>query len=324
MRTISAMFVLVALITGSLIVTEAIADNYPVEIVRLYSRESGEFAEGITVDQNGTIYVSIADQGQIWEQPVDGSEPILVTSFGEERPLGLAVDRYGDLYVALRSYNPDTQGVYRVNTLDGSYERLPFTDAINHPNGLAFDKKGNLYVTDSIIGAVWRIPENGDDAELWLVHPYLKGVNYPQLPHNYHVGANGIAYWRHGLYVAVTEQGSLVYIPIKHNGKAGRPEIIVQNQAELITIDGIALDFEGNIYACLIGWHKVVKIDPLDGYITTLATIEDGLDYPSSLVFGRKQYRTSLFISNYAAWPKNETGPGVLRIDVGVPGKRLP
>ena len=181
-RTTSAIFMLLVLVTFSFITAQAIAGDYPVEVVRMYNREAREYAEGIAVDQNtGAIYVSITDQGQIWEQPADGSEPFVVTSFGEDRPLGMAVDRFGDLYVALRSYNPYTQGVYRVSTADGSYERLPFTDAIFHPNAMAFDKKGNLYVTDSVLGAIWRIPENGDDAELWLMHPLLKGVNMPQM-----------------------------------------------------------------------------------------------------------------------------------------------
>lgn len=333
--TMSAVLALSALMIISIFPVQVRAsDEYPVKIIRTYDRDASEFAEGIAVDSKGDVYVSIANQGQIWQQPLDGSAPVLVASFKDEidaplgRPLGMVFDEKDNLYVALRSYHPYTQGVYCVNIQDGTYERLHGTDAIFHPNALTLDEKGNLYVTDTIIGAVWRMkPDKKDvDAELWLVHHTLKGINYPFYYHNYHLGANGIAYWENGLYVAVTEKAHIVYVPIKSNGRPGIPRIAVPtNILELRPLDGIALDRHGNIYACILARHRVVRIDAYDGNITILATLEDGMDFPASLAFGRTENDSkSVYVVNYAAWPSEGIGPGVLKVDVGMEGLTIP
>lgn len=331
----SAVLALLALITISIFPVQVKAsDEYPVEIIGTYSRDANELPEGIAVDSTGAVYVSVA-QGDIWRQPADGSAPVVVTSFKDEiqledhnhplaRPLGMIFDEDDNLYVCLRSYDPYSQGVYRVNTEDGTHERLHGTDAIFHPNALAFDTRGNLYVTDTVIGAIWRIKPDKQDlnAELWFMHPFLKGINHPAIPvHNHHIGANGIAYWKRGFYVANTEKAHIVYVPLKSNGRPGIPRIVVA-AGELFSMDGIVLDSDGNIYACVIGQHKVVRIDPHDGSVTTLATSEDGLDFPASPAFGRTEGDKSLYVVNYSAWPLLEggIGPGVLKISVGAEG----
>jgi sugar lactone lactonase YvrE len=229
------------------------------------------------------------------------------------------------VYYAHFSFNPDTQGVYRV-TRDGATERLPGTEEMLFPNALAFDKVGNLYVSDSWLGAIWRIPRGGS-AELWLQHDLLEGKGgIPEYPP---IGANGIAY-RHGsLYVANTEKGLIARVPILTGGDAGDPQVVAEDPdpiTGLYGLDGIALDVHGNIYAALVLQSKLVRIDPVDGEFTTLLTAADGLDEPASLAFGTgKGDRQSVFITNYALFPPHsEEGPAVLKVDVGVPGLPLP
>jgi sugar lactone lactonase YvrE len=138
------------------------------------------------------------------------------------------------------------------------------------------------------------------------------------------LGANGIAY-RHGnIYVANTEQHHVVRIPVLKGGDAGEPEIIAEGD-ELEYLDGIALDVHGNIYALVIDKSELARIDPDEGTITTLATAADGLDFPASAAFGTgKGERQSLFVTNYAIGPPGGPGPGVVKVDVGIPGLPLP
>jgi sugar lactone lactonase YvrE len=292
----------------------------PLEVVKSYDYSQEELPEGIAVDKRGNLYVSLAPLGQIWKIRPNGSESLLA-DFGEFGTLGLAVDAPGNVCVAHSSFISSTHGVY-VIARGGSLQRIPGTEAIGFPNALAFDKRGNLYVTDSSLGAIWRISRRGS-VELWLQHVLLEGLG--EIPGYPPIGANGIAYRHRSLYVANTEKGVVLRIPILRGGCAGDPEVIAEGP-HLYGLDGVALDVHGNIYAALVLQSKLVQIDPVDGDVVELATADDGLDEPASLAFGTgRGHRRSLFVTNYAAIPPEAgLGPAVLKIDVGVPGLPLP
>jgi len=312
--------VLLAALLIAVAVPGQVGANGQIEVVRCYDYSQEELPEGIAVDKRGNLYVSLAPPGQIWKITPDGSESLLA-DFGEWGALGLAVDGPGNVYLGHSSFNPDTHGVYLV-TKDGDVERLPGTEAIGLPNALAFDKRGNLYVTDSSLGAIWRISRRGS-VELWLQHVLLEGLG--EIPEYPPIGANGIAHRRGNLYVANTEKGLMLRIPILKGGCAGDP-VIVAEGPELYGLDGIALDVHGNIYAALVLQSKLVRIDPIHGDVVELATADDGLDEPASLAFGTgKGDRRRLFVTNYAVMPPEAGfGPAVLKTDVGVPGLPLP
>lgn len=81
----------------------------------------------------------------------------------------------------------------------------------------------------------------------------------------------------------------------------------------------------GNIYTLVIAQSSLVRVDPSDGSITTLATAADGLNFPASLAFGTgKSNRQSVFVTNFAIGPPGGVGPAILKIDVGSPGMPLP
>jgi hypothetical protein len=61
------------------------------------------------------------------------------------------------------------------------------------------------------------------------------------------VGANGLAFWRGDLYVANTDRGRIVRIPIDVDGSAGVPATFVEDAA-IAFADGIAFDVLGNLY----------------------------------------------------------------------------
>jgi sugar lactone lactonase YvrE len=297
-----------------------------VQFVATFNPALGELPEGIAVDKRGSIFVSMGPLGQIREIRPDGSESVLATLAppGPITITGLAVDAPGTVYAAVQSADPAVSGVWQV-TRDGVVSRLPGSAAIVLPNGLAFDKVGNLYVTDTILGAVWRIPPGGS-AELWSLDPLLAGDGSAPLP--FPVGANGIAY-RHGVvYVSNSELGRIVRIPVEHDGSAGTPTVLAEHPA-LISADGIALDVHGNIYVAVIFQSTIARLAPNGSGLTILATAADGLDFPSSLAFGTgRGDRQSLFFVNFAVGPlfglPPGAGPGVLKLAAGVPGLPLP
>ena len=204
---------------------------------------------------------------------------------------------------------------------EGAIERFAGTEAMVFPNSLAFDKRGNLYVTDSATGTIWRITRGGVAAP-WLQHVHLEGLGlvegYPP------IGANGIVYWKGVLYVANTEKGLILRIPIGVDGSPGEPEILVEGES-MIGPDGLALDVFGNIYVPMVFQNKLLRIDPADSSLTELATVDDGLDEPASLTFStQKGDRQTVFVTNFSVMQDGGAGPALLRVEIGVPGLPLP
>jgi sugar lactone lactonase YvrE len=124
----------------------------------------------------------------------------------------------------------------------------------------------------------------------------------------------------------------LVRIPIERNGVPGDPEILVGEPGceegfeddELYSMDGIAFDARGGLYALLVLQDKLVRIDVSTGDVTELVN-GSGFHNPASLAFGtRSGERGTLFISNFALLspePPDSLGPAILKLNVGPPGK---
>ncbi|MBZ0189349.1 MAG: hypothetical protein K8F91_24100 [Candidatus Obscuribacterales bacterium] len=329
-NSIFTLVVLFLLVTVAALTLQA--DNH-VEVIRAFDESPAYLPEGVTMDADGNIYVSLGPPffvgggyGALLQISPDGTETVLVEYPEGPALAGLTVDSEGGVYFALPNPGQPDVGVYRV-TDDGA-ERIPGTENMVVPNGLAFDDEGNLYATDSILGSIWRMaPDGSSEAEPWISHELLMGCSEEDA-----VGANGIALWEGGFYVANTANGLLVYVPILEDGGAGEPEVIAGDPEcnageELYAMDGIALDEAGNVYALLVLQHKLVVIDPDDGTHELLLDEEDGLWNAASLVFGAlEENRESLFIANYAVLPpepENNLGPAVLKFEVGTPGLSL-
>ena len=310
---------------GSDVATAGPLPEGQLETVVLYDPTIGELPEGIAVDKVGNLFVTLAPLGQIRKIAPDGSESVFATLDPFITPpavgaIGLAVDAPGNVYACVMSGNPETHGVWRISRDGYTQNRLPGTEQILFPNALAFDKVGNLYVTDLIMGAVWRIPPHGM-AEVWVQDALLEGNG--SLGLGLPLGANGIVY-RHGeVLVANTEGARIVRIPVLSDGTAGALEVVVEDSI-LYTIDGIALDVHGDIYA-VTSSGMLLRISFDGGSIEVLATAADGLDEPASLAFGTgKGNRKSIYFTNFAFLQNGGAGPSVMKIGVGVPGLPLP
>ncbi|MDP9295664.1 MAG: SMP-30/gluconolactonase/LRE family protein [Actinomycetota bacterium] len=313
---------IVAVLAAALVLAAAPAQaSVRVERVVSFDPAAGELPEGLTVDARDNAYVSLVNPvAQIRRIGPDGTGSVVahfdVGGFG---PLGLAVDHHGHLFVAMATFDPATRGVYEVWP-NGTSTRLPGTDSIQFPNGLALDHHGDMYVTDSIGGAVWRIPRGGS-AHLWVQDPLLTGDGSVGL--GFPLGANGISVAHdHAVVVSNTEGGRIVRVPVTHDGGAGAPTVLAE-APELYGADGIALDVFGRTYVAVNPQSTLVRVDA-DGSITTLATAGDGLDNPASPAFGTSEGdRENLFLTNFAAF-SSSPDPALLKALVGAPGLRVP
>jgi len=310
-----------------------------VVVVAEFNAALDHYPEGLAIDKSGNIYVTqgtafftgnISD-GWIKKISSNGPELTELAFFKDELgPAGIVVNARGDIFYAKPNiFDPSVNGVYQLLD-DGSTELLPGTEYTILANGLALDNHGNLFIGDSLMGAVWRVPTDGSGpAQIWSDDALLGGCGF---------GANGVAIWKDSVYVANTSSGLLARIPIRDDGSAGPAELVAgdtdcDESDDLFGMDGIALDVHGNVYALLVLQHKLVRIDPSDGSVEVLLTVEDGLYNPASIAFGTgKGDRQSVFIANYALFPDipdfggvgKSLGPAVLKYHVGVPGLPLP
>jgi sugar lactone lactonase YvrE len=321
----------------------------------------GVTPRGVAVDKVGNVYVSgsvgtgVNEHIWVWKYTPAGEEMSSV-DIGQGTIGGLMVTANGDLYIAMAA--GVDRGVWRVDR-KGNIELLPGSNQIYYANGLAFDDRGTLYITESNtlvsmdpspvygLGGIWRIPRGGQ-AEPFLHHEYLTGTDVlpPPTPP---MGANGIAYFHGDLYVTNTEKGTVVRIPVQKDGSLGAPELWTTladvpesplYKAPLpVCGDGIALDVHGNLYVAVLTRSAVVRINAQDLSQETVAVFmglspvgpppDAPFDFPASLFFGTgKGERQNLFVTNLGVgkmfvpalpW----AGPGLVKIDAGVPGDPL-
>jgi sugar lactone lactonase YvrE len=215
--------------------------------------------------------------------------------------------------------------VWRVHPRNGEFElyaAIPPTGSFL--NGLTFDDRGNLFVTDSFLGAIWKVSPDRV-VELWITSELLIWRDDPFPPA---FGANGIVYWDGTLYVAVTGAGEaylpelrgrnypVVKVPIRRDGRAGRPRVFLDDDVLLVP-DGLAVDRFGNLYVVDFGglaWGpgfphtgpaKLVRVRP-DG--TEEAVASDGLENAASVAIrGRTAYVTNLYVTHV---------PNIVKIDL--------
>jgi sugar lactone lactonase YvrE len=313
----------------------------------------GVSPRGVAVDKVGNIYVSVGQVRSSLEyiqvrKFTPAGEQLFSVEIGQGTIGGLMVTANGDLYIALAAGS--ARGVYRMDR-EGQIELLPGSNQIFFANGLAFDDVGTLYVTESVSmplpggqGGIWRIPPGGQ-AELCLRDVLLTGTGALGQP--VRIGANGIAYFHGDLYVTNTEKGTVLRMTVGPDGSVGVPEVWttlgevwespLAGAPLPVMGDGIALDVHGNLYVAVLTRSAVVRINVSDKSQETVAAFRfpnnlplyAPLDFPASLFFGTgKGERTNLFVTNLGLGrvfvpPLPWAGPGLVKIDAGVPGRPL-
>lgn len=301
-------------------------DAGAVETVALFDFAALETPESIAVDVQGNLYVSLALTGEIRRIAPDGTRSTFAVLPLGAPPLtfcgpffnavtGITLDKHGNLYASLVSCDAAERGVWKIYP-DGSTELLANLPLESIPNGIAWYRKA-VYVADSTLGVIWRVPEDGGEPEIWLDHPFLKGLPTPV---GVAAGVNGLQIFRGDVYVSNSGQGTIVVIPVEPGGAAGDPALHATLPAG-IGCDDFALDVRGSVYCGTGPTGLLLRIDP-DGSHEVLLSGADGLDGPTAAAFGRTgRDRFTLFITSgaFPFLPSSER-PSVTSLHLGVPG----
>ena len=320
--TLRGRFQFLAFLAIALIVVSSAAAQASAQLTRVLL-SAPNLPESIAIDHAGNMYLSMPFSNAVVKVTPDGAQTAIAT-FPSANPLGVRLDHQGDLFVAVAS-----SGLWRVPASGGVAQEV-----VNQPafwNGLAFDHRGDLFVSESATGTIWRLARNGTFA-LWASSPLLQGtinpgpcgIIHPAVPSFGPIGANGLAFDKHGdLFVANTDLGTIVRITVSNDGTVGEASVFAGPSCDLWGADGIAFDDHDNLYVAANSKGQIDRVDP-SGNVQVVAA-GDPLNFPSDVAFGtRGQDRKQLFITDFAAFLTSAGAPGVLKLDVGIPGRPLP
>ena len=277
------------------------------------------YFESVTTANNGDVYTSDQAYMRVSRITPGNGVSVFANLFGNDYydpnasyagTLGLKFDRNGNLWViALDFLNTERNGIYVV-TPNGNSELAISIDPnlIPVPNSLTFDAHGNLYITESVIGGIWKVARGEHVPTLWLTHELLSP------PPGGAFGANGIVYKNKSLFLANTDRGTLLRVPLNRDGSPGQPTVFAQLLdpfGATIGPDGLTTGPDHALYATGAYEGLLVRIAEDGNWQVVL----DGLAYPTGVAFGKTQgERNTVYLSNFLATLNNE--PGVVKLDL--------
>jgi hypothetical protein len=217
------------------------------------------------IDRSGGVHVLAT-----FPAPPPGSAPPPLTG----APVVTGVVRAGDgtLYVNYAAGSAGLTGVWALRPGRPPH-RIAALPAGGFPNGLALDARhGWLYATDSVPGAVWRVPLVGGAPTVWADGEELTRVDL--------VGANGIKLHDGAVWVANTDRGTLLRIAVTSRGTAGS----IRSAADgLEGIDDFAFTGRGGTVLAALNVPDQVALVRADGTHTVVLTGDDGLQNPTAV-----------------------------------------
>jgi uncharacterized protein (TIGR03437 family) len=265
---------------------------------------------GLVVDKSGNIFIADQTNHVIREVTTDGNiktiagnhlagylgDGAAATSAEMNKPLGLAMDSSGNLYLTdsgnevIRKFSvggniSTVAGSYTIATQVsgsplGGYQPDNGVAAnawLNNPFGIAVDGSGNIYIADTLNHIIRMV--NGTSIKTIAGQPGLSGSNDTGNALQAHLnGPRGIALDASGnLYIADTTNNKVLKLSggalttvagIGTGGFSG--DNGPANQAQLFAPRAVAVDSAGNVYIADYTNQRIRMVSP-NGIITTIA-----------------------------------------------------
>jgi gluconolactonase len=247
-----------------------------------------DHAEGVAVHPDGSVWCG-GEAGQVYRIPPEGGSLELRVADGEGFTLALVFGPDGLLYYV----DLARRAVMRLDPAGGSPE--PFVEGsiggieLILPNALAFDGAGRLYLSESYSGTepgpgVYQIDPDGS-GRLWSAGPFLF--------------ANGVAVApdQSAVYVAETWSRRITRVPLRADGSAGEPELVVELPGVLP--DGLGFGPDDKLYVACYQPSQVMRVDG-DGDASVLIRDDDAivLAHPTNIAFRG----STAFCANLGRW----------------------
>jgi hypothetical protein len=268
----------------------------PVTVLAPFNIMEGQLPENIAPGGNGSVDVNWNGSDTLASVSATGAVTVLgslptVPGGGTGTPLlkmpfsaGM-VNVGGALFTVFSTGVASLNGVYRTEP-GGQPTLIAPLPAGSLANGIAVDNKtATLFVTDSALGKIWSIPEQGGTATTWA----SGGLLAP----NKGFGANGLKLHNGALWVSNTSNGTILRIPILANGKAGPVKVFASG---LASVDDFAFVGSSNALIAALNFANEVAYVTNTGAHSIILTAADGLENPSSVAVSG----STVYIANAA------------------------
>jgi hypothetical protein len=255
-----------------------------VHIAVHFNWAEGQTPENVVAVPGGAFEVTFAKAAQVAQVSPNGGIKILASlpkpadggagtpALGFALAGGIVRTPDGTLYFLYGAGDASLTGLWRLRP-GGTPQRIAALPGNSLPNGLTIDPRNRyLYATDSVLGAIWRIPITGGKATAWSTAPELAATGF--------LGANGIKIHDGQVWATNLDQGTVLSIPIQRDGSAGPVRTVATG---LQGIDDIVFTGHGNqLLAAMVGTNQVALVQN-DGSHSIVLTGADGLENPTSI-----------------------------------------
>jgi sugar lactone lactonase YvrE len=233
---------------------------------RVVAQMEGLFPEGVEYDaKNSRFLVSSTTKGTVYTIGADGRTIPLVEDARIPSSLGLEVDEANErLFVVAHDYDKKAfLGIYNAttgqNTAWVDLATLTPRAAKRFPNDVTVDQNGVAYVTDSWVGAIYRVAPGGQ-ASIFLQDDSF-ATDF---------ALNGIAYNAAGNYLVAVLNPGLIKIPLD-NPKSFTTVVVagaLGNQDGIVFLNDTTLAIVANQQG------KVIRVESNDNFVTAKVTGE--------------------------------------------------
>jgi len=284
----SALAAVVALVAATVVsVAPAQSVSAPLSDPRIqvhFNLKANQRPEAIILEPGGAANLALAGSNQIVRVSGRGEVRTLATlpaapDGGSDVPVlgyslatGLVRTSNGTLYVGYVTGRDDYNGIWRIRPGQAP-RRIAPTPGVGFPNGMDLDERtGLLYFSDSVLGLIWRVPLAGGKPTVWLRDPLLTRKEV--------LGVNGLKIRNGAVWATNTDQGTLLRIPIKRNGRPGPVQV---RSNDVVGIDDFAFVGDSDTVIAAFNLPNRVELIRADGSHSVVLDAADGISGPTTV-----------------------------------------